>query len=105
MTKTLVEQYVSDHSHMRLFQQELAIYEVTELIESAMADMGVSRSDLAAKLGQSKSWITQLLDGEKNKTIRTVADVFAVLGLEFCSFHRPIQVGSKRAPVPKLPGD
>jgi len=43
-------------------------------------------------MGQSKGWITQLLDGEKNKTIRTVADVFAVLGREFCGFQRPIQI-------------
>jgi transcriptional regulator with XRE-family HTH domain len=94
MTKTLVEKYVEDPEHMRLFQQERAIYEVTELIESVLAEQGVSRSQLAAKLGQSKGWVTQLLDGEKNKTIRTVADVFAVLGREFCAFQRPIQVGN-----------
>jgi transcriptional regulator with XRE-family HTH domain len=94
MTKTLVEQYVEDPAHMRLFQQERAIYEVTELIESVMAQEKVSRSKLAERLGQSRSWVTQLLDGQKNKTIRTVADVFAVLGREYCSFQRPIQIGA-----------
>jgi transcriptional regulator with XRE-family HTH domain len=98
MTKTLVEQYVEDPVHMRLFQQERAIYEVTELIESVMSEIGVTRSQLAAKLGQSKGWVTQLLDGEKNKTIRTVADVLAVLGREYCSFQRPIRVGKKAKP-------
>src|SRR5687768_11308399 len=95
MKKTLVEEYVEDKTHMRLFQQERAILEVTQLIESTMDELGVNRTQLAAKLGQSKGWVTQLLDGEKNKTIRTVADVFAVLGREFCVFQRPFQIGSK----------
>jgi len=94
MTKTLVEQYVEDPAHMRLFQQERAIYEVTELLESVMEDKGVSRSELARLLGKDKSWVTQLLDGEANKTIRTVADVLAVLGREFRAFSDPIRISN-----------
>src|SRR5262245_3391892 len=96
MTKTLVEQYVEDPLHMRRYQQERAIYEVTELIESVMQDKGISRTELAVLLGRNKSWVTQLLDGEANKTIRTVADVFAVLGCEFRSFAATIQISNKR---------
>jgi transcriptional regulator with XRE-family HTH domain len=92
VTKTLVEQYVEDPIHMRLFQQERAIYEVTELIESLMQEQGVSRTELAKRLGKTKGWITQLLDGEANKTIRTVADTFAVLGREYHSSSQPIQI-------------
>src|SRR5438876_847735 len=98
MVKTLVEQYVESPAHMRLFQQERAIYEVTELIESVMEADGVSRAELARKLGRSKGWVTQLLDGEANKTIRTVTDVLAVLGREYHSFERPIQIGSRATP-------
>lgn len=50
------------------------------------------------QLGKSKGWVTQLLDGEANKTIRTIADAFAVLGQEYCSFYRPIRIGSQCAP-------
>lgn len=100
MAKTLVEQYVEDPSHMRLYQQERAIYEVTELIESVMDEKGVSRADLARKLGKSRGWVTQLLDGEANKTIRTIADVLAVLGREYRSFQRPIQIGNKGGRTP-----
>jgi transcriptional regulator with XRE-family HTH domain len=101
MTKTLVEQYVEDPMHMRVFQQERALYEVTDLIERVMAEQGITRSQLAAKLGRTKGWVTQLLDGDRNKTIRTVADVFAVLGREFCAFQRPIQIqtGKKNSSV------
>jgi transcriptional regulator with XRE-family HTH domain len=92
MTESLFEGYLKDPNYMRLFQQERAIFEVTECIEAVMAELGISRSELAEKLGQSKSWVTQLLDGEKNKTIRTVADVFAVMGREYHSVQRPIQI-------------
>jgi transcriptional regulator with XRE-family HTH domain len=94
MTKTLVEEYVSDPAHMRLFQQERAIFEVTKQIEDAMKEAGVTRAQLAARLGKTKSWVTQMLDGDANKTIRTVADAFAVLGLEYRSSYGRIQISN-----------
>jgi transcriptional regulator with XRE-family HTH domain len=94
MTKSLVEQYVEDPAKMRLYQQERAIFEVTDLIESVMEEQGISRTKLAELLGKTKGWVTQLLDGEANKTIRTVADVFAVLGLEYHSSAREICISN-----------
>lgn len=93
MSKTLVEEYVEDPNRMRLFQQERAILEVTELIESLMIELGVSRAELAKRLGKTRGWVTQLLDGDSNKTIRTLADTFAVLGHEYHSCYCPIQPG------------
>jgi transcriptional regulator with XRE-family HTH domain len=95
MSKSLVEAYVDDPRNMRLFQQERAIHEVTELIESVMRAKGVSRSELASRMGREKSWITQMLDGESNKTIRTVADALAVLGCEFRGFATPIKISNE----------
>jgi hypothetical protein len=93
MAKTFVEKYVEDPLRKRAFLQERAIYEVTALLESAMAESGVSRADLAKRLGRSRGWVTQLLDGEANKTIRTIADTFAVLEWEYHSSYGPIQIG------------
>ena len=93
MAKTLVERYVQDPTHMRLFQQERAIYEATELLETLMSEQGNNRSELAKRLGKTKGWVTQLLDGEANKTIRTLADAFAVLGHEYRFYYQPIQIG------------
>ena len=45
---------VDDPEQLRSFQQERAIYEITELIESEMASQGVSRAALAKRLGKSK---------------------------------------------------
>jgi len=95
MEKTVVEKYVDDPKRMRLFQQERAIVEVTDLLEAELEKAGISRSKFAEKLGKSKGWVTQLLDEEGNKTIRTVADAFAVLGLEFKAYCQPIQISNK----------
>lgn len=100
MRLTYAEKLLQDPANLRLFLQERSIYEVTALIEEVMDELGVSRTELARRLGKSKGWVTQLLDGEANKTIRTVADVFAVLGREYRSFQQPIQISNKPSSAP-----
>lgn len=101
--RTTVEEYVSDDENMRLFQQEFAIYEVTGLLEELMEQLGVSRSELASRMGCSKGWITQLLDGESNKSVRTIAGAFAALNHELHFSTKPISIG-REAPYELLDG-
>lgn len=77
-----------------LWNQEGAILDTTELICELMKEAGVSRSQLAHRLGKSKGYVTQLLDGSRNMTIRTVSDVLTNLGQEFrasCKAREPKQ--------------
>lgn len=83
METTLGEKYLRDSDNLRLVMQESAIYRVTDLIEEKMAAHNISRAQLANLMKRSRGWVTQMLDGEGNKTIRTVADALAVLGYEF----------------------
>lgn len=87
MSKTYVQNLVCDESSesRRLFQQEWSLEHVTGLIRQRMQEQGVSRTELASRLDVTLPWVSQLLDGERNKTIRTLSDVFWVLGraLEF----------------------
>lgn len=80
MTKSLTEKLTRDADGMRLYQQERAILEVTETLCQLMEEDGVSRSELAQRLGKSKGYISQLLDGRTNMTIRTISDAFVALG-------------------------
>lgn len=96
MAKTHIERYVEDPQRMRLFQQERAILAVTALIEDVMEQEGVTRAELAKRLNRSRGWVTQLLDGEANKTVRTIADVLAVLGREFRPAAPAIRIGVTR---------
>lgn len=66
-----------------LWNQEAAILDTTELICALMKEAGISRSELATRMGTTKSNITQILDGSRNMTVRTVSDVMTHLGHEF----------------------
>jgi transcriptional regulator with XRE-family HTH domain len=98
MNKTIVEKYVEDPQQMRAYQQERAIVEVTDLLEVTLEQKGITRSEFAKLLGRTKGWVTQLLDGEGNKTIRTLADAFAVLGLEYKSDCKDIGISNEFGP-------
>ncbi|MCZ2150600.1 MAG: helix-turn-helix transcriptional regulator [Bryobacterales bacterium] len=56
--------------------------EASEMIARLMAERNVSRADLARKLNKSRAWVTQLLSGKANVTIRTLGEVVYALGAE-----------------------
>lgn len=68
-------------SKTKEYHCERAILEVTELICELMEREGVRRIDLADRLGKTKGYITQLLEG-RNMTIRTISDICFALGFE-----------------------
>ena len=78
--KTLLEQYLEDPEFARLMAHGDLIMEVTETICELLEKEGVSRKELADRLGKSKGFVSQLLNGGRNLTLRTVADILHVLG-------------------------
>ena len=64
----------------RLLNQEDLILEVTEALSELMARDGVTKADLARRLGKSEGFVTQILAGGRNLTLRTIADVSDCLG-------------------------
>lgn len=61
-------------------EEERLVYSAAEILAEAMEAYGVRKSQLAAKLGKSKAYVTQLLDGGQNLTLRTLARVVYSLG-------------------------
>ena len=95
---SLLDQIIQSPDGLHAHAVECAIVRVTNQIEELMERKDISRSELAAMLGRSRGWVTQLLDGERNKTIRTVAYVFSVLGAQFETnyrFRREKQAGPR----------
>jgi transcriptional regulator with XRE-family HTH domain len=90
MAKTTLEQITATDDDMRLYQQERAIEYVTAMICRLMKKQNTTRAELAKRLGKSPGWITQLLDGEKNKTVRTLSDVLWALGESLEFGHKPL---------------
>jgi transcriptional regulator with XRE-family HTH domain len=64
----------------RLLRQEELILEITEALIEALENEGISKTDLASKLGKSKGFVSQILAGGRNLTLRTIADVADSLG-------------------------
>ena len=71
---------MNDPEFRKLLAQEELILEVTETICELLENEKVSRKELAERLGKSKGFVSQLLNGGRNLTLRTVADNFHVLG-------------------------
>jgi len=64
-----------DRDYERLVEEETLIFEATEVISELLDVRRMSRKDLAKKLGRSKGFVTQVLAGDRNMTLRTLADL------------------------------
>jgi transcriptional regulator with XRE-family HTH domain len=78
--KTLMEKYLEDPEFAKLVAQGDLIMEVTETLCELLEKEKISRKELADRLGKSKGFVSQLLNGGRNLTLRTVADIISVLG-------------------------
>ena len=54
-----------------------------------MQKQGVSRSQLAERLGTSRAYVTKLLDGQENMTLKTIVRVANALDLKVDLKLRP----------------
>jgi len=75
----LTDEIERDARQKRLLEQERLILEVTERICAIMEGQKITRSCLARRLNRSKGYVSQLLDGSRNMTLRTLADVLTAL--------------------------
>ena len=57
----------------RRYEEERLILWTTEAIWKAMDDQGLTRAELAERLGTSRANVTQLLSGTRNMTLRSLA--------------------------------
>ncbi|NJN48324.1 MAG: helix-turn-helix transcriptional regulator [Candidatus Competibacteraceae bacterium] len=69
----------NSEDYLKVVNQERLILDVTENIWSFLEANGLSKSELAQKLGVSRSYVTQILNGNRNMTLRTLADIGYVL--------------------------
>jgi transcriptional regulator with XRE-family HTH domain len=75
MGDNFIEKLLSDREGRKLYFREDLIFEVTEAICKTMEEKGISKAELSRMAGVSKSNITQLLSGDHNMRLTTVADL------------------------------
>ena len=83
-----------DEAYERLVRQEELILEVTERLTEALLEKGVTKTELARRLGRTPGFVSQVFGGGRNLTLRTISDVAAALSL------RPVlELAADREPV------
>lgn len=70
-----------DESFKRLVRQEELILDVTDALTLALDRAGVTKSELARRLGRSPGFVSQVLGGGRNLTLRTISDFAGALSL------------------------
>ena len=80
MSKTLGQILAERPEARQTLERERAYMEAYMLIIRLMDEKGVSKAELARRLGRSRPYVTKLLNGSTNMTIRTIADVLFHLG-------------------------
>lgn len=73
----------------RLVAQETLLFDAAERVAELISDADISRTELAKRLGKSKGFVTQVLAGDRNMTLRTLADLGHVLGHSFGIVAKP----------------
>lgn len=81
----LIEEYKDDVD----FITEGIVLNLNEKIVSKMKDLRISRADLARRLGVTKAFVTKLLNGNHNLTVKTMVSIAKALEsdltLDLCS--------------------
>lgn len=79
MQRSEFEQLMDEAGDPRRIEQQLLLLDAAELISRLMQENGVSRTELAQRIGKSKGFVTQVLSGHHNMTLRTLADLAGAL--------------------------
>jgi transcriptional regulator with XRE-family HTH domain len=93
--KTQLAVLMEDPEFRRLLSVETLVAEASEVIARLMAEQNLSKADLARRLNKSRAWVTQLLSGKANMTVRTLAEVAYTLGAEVKLQAQPAMIKSR----------
>jgi len=87
------------------YQFEKAVVDLTEQICEIMEAQGISRADLARRLGKSRPWVTKVLRGDRNLTLKTITDILWELGYRARIEAEPRQAAEEPHRLAEPPSD
>ena len=93
MTEITFKQMFAEARRMPEYWEEGAILDFTEALYIAMEEQGVTRAELARRLGTSQAYITRVLGGNANFTLKTMSKLALALGLQL-----EVGLGPQRLP-------
>ena len=77
------------------YAQTAALLDAANLISEAMEEKGINRTELAKMLGVSRGYVTRLLSGHENMSIKNVVRVLHVLGKRYTQRAVDIKIQMK----------
>jgi len=80
-----------DIEYERLLAAEALILDSTELISELMHEKGLTRAELAKLIGKTRGFVSQVLAGNRNMTLRTLADLAYALDARISIFAQPLE--------------
>src|ERR1700689_5096660 len=84
---------------------ETALAIAQSTICNAMKEREFSNAELARRMGSSRSFVTRMLSGSHNLTVKTLAKALAVCGFEVAFDRKPLQWGWLAEGPALLPDD
>lgn len=91
--RTDYEAFIAEsNENRRAVRQRELIIEVTEAIYAEMERSHITKGQLAARLGRTPAFVTQILNGGRNLTLKTIADVADALGVNVRLRLEPVSV-------------
>ena len=75
-------EHLTSVEEMQYFAHDAAMLAITGDLEEEMERSGVSKAEMARLLGKTPAFVSQVLNGGRNMTIKTIADVALALGLQ-----------------------
>ena len=93
MSTRTFKQLFAEARRMPEYWEEGAVLDFTEALYIAMEEQGVTRAELARRLGTSQAYITRVLSGNANFTLKTMSKLALALGLQL-----EVGLGPQRLP-------
>jgi transcriptional regulator with XRE-family HTH domain len=91
---TWVDSVLKSERQRRLFNRDRVKEEAAIGVYELMEHNGISRAELARRIGRSRSYVTKVLSGSHNVTLETLADLYFAMGraLHFAHSSDPTQL-------------
>lgn len=80
---TTLQQRLRDPAVRRTYEEELLFGEAHDTLVGLLESLGISRTELAERLGVSPARVSQILSGRENLRLRTLASLGWALGIRF----------------------
>ena len=74
--------HLTTDEETRAFASDSLLLNASQLVMTAMEGANISRAQLSERIGKSRSYVSQVLSGSRNMTLKTLADLLWACGQE-----------------------